>query len=155
MYLYKYLFSSFPFHIPCRINPVFSCILCLGLFESILFQHPLFYPQVTDDLVNEFYCDLLDLEESGEVGSVEESRRRDTGGRGSSQRASCSPRRHAGSDSGMGKSSPSTTAKDHHKHKWHEGKKEGDGVSTVLTFAQPCAVHTANPLSLTDTRILN
>lgn len=85
--------------------------------------------QVTDDLVNEFYCDLLDLEESGEVISAEESRRRDTGERGSSQRASSSPRRQGGSDSGVGRCSPPTTAKDHHKHKRHEGRKEGEGVS--------------------------
>lgn len=82
-------------------------------------------------MVNEFYCDLLDLEESGEVGSVEESRRRDTGGRGSSQRASSSPRRHGGSD----KFSPPNTAKDYHKHKRHEGKKEGDGVSAGTSIA--------------------
>ncbi|XP_050719269.1 uncharacterized protein LOC126999979 isoform X2 [Eriocheir sinensis] len=85
------------------------------------------HTQVTDDLVNEFYCDLLDLEESGEVGSVEESHRRDTGRRSSSQRASSSPRRHGGSD----KFSPPNTAKDYHKHKRHEGKKEGDGTAAV------------------------
>lgn len=85
---------------------------------------------MTDDLVNEFYCDLLDLEESGEVGSVEESRRRDTGGRGSSQRASVSPRRQGGSDGGGGRWSPPVTAKD--KHRRHDGRKEGEGVSLEI-----------------------
>ncbi|XP_063859838.1 uncharacterized protein LOC135100657 isoform X2 [Scylla paramamosain] len=87
------------------------------------------HTQVTDDLVNEFYCDLLDLEESGEVGSVEESRRRDTGGRGSSQRASVSPRRQGGSDGGGGRWSPPITAKD--KHRRHDGRKEGEGTAAV------------------------
>ncbi|XP_071532604.1 uncharacterized protein [Panulirus ornatus] len=76
--------------------------------------------QVSDELVNEFYCDVLDLDESGDMESSGERLRRGTGG-GTSRRAAASRRT---------KSSPlaTTPGRDMHARRRPDAKKNIEGT---------------------------